>query len=164
MLRTQPRSVDAAASKRRSLLRDTCGAAAVELALTLPVFLALAIGTLKFGVAMTQYLTLNNAAAQGAMAFALSRGTTTPYTTTTTAITSAAPNLASGSVTKTLKVSGAACTTDTACQTALVAGATAAVTVTYPCDIKVLGIDFYVQRTGGPTTCTLSATSAQMVQ
>jgi Flp pilus assembly protein TadG len=157
MLRTQPRSVDAAASKRRSLLRDTCGAAAVELALTLPVFLAIAIGTLKFGVAMSQYLTLNNAAAQGAMAFALSRGTSNPYTTTTTAITNAAPNLTSGSVTKTLRVSGTACTTDTACQTALVAGATASVTVSYPCDLSVLGVNF-------KSSCTLSSTAAQMVQ
>ena len=157
MLRTQPRSVHAAASKRRSLLRDTCGAAAVELALTLPVFLTLAIGTLKFGVAMSQYLTLNNAAAQGAMTFALSRGTSTPYATTTTAITNAAPNLASGSVTKTLRVSGTACTTDSACQTALVAGATASVTVTYPCDLTVLGVNF-------KSSCTLSAASAQMVQ
>jgi Flp pilus assembly protein TadG len=157
MLRTQPRSVDAAASKRRSLLRDTCGAAAVELALTLPVFLTLAIGTLKFGVAMSQYLTLNNAAAQGAMSFALSRGTSNPYTTTTTAITNAAPNLASGSLTKTLKVNGTACTTDTACQTALVAGATASVTVSYPCDLSVLGVNF-------KSSCTLSSTAAQMVQ
>ena len=157
MLRTQPRSVHAAASKRRSLLRDTCGAAAVALALTLPFFLAIAIGTLKFGVAMSQYLTLNNAAAQGAMAFALSRGTATPYTTTTTAITGAAPNLTSGSVTKTLRVSGTACTTDTACQTALVAGATASVTVSYPCDLTVLGVNF-------KSSCTLSATAAQMIQ
>jgi Flp pilus assembly protein TadG len=157
MLRTQSRSVDAAASKPRSLLRDMRGAAAIELALTLPVFLALAVGTLKFGVAMSQYLTLNNAAAQGAMAFALSRGTTTPYATTTTAITSAAPNLASGSVTKTLRVSGTACTTDSACQTALVAGATASVTVSYPCDLTVLGVSF-------KSNCTLSSTAAQMVQ
>ena len=106
---------------------------------------------------MSQYLTLNNAAAQGAMAFALSRGTTTPYATTTTAITSAAPNLASGSVTKTLRVSGTACTTDSACQTALVAGATASVTVSYPCDLTVLGVSF-------KSNCTLSSTAAQMVQ
>jgi Flp pilus assembly protein TadG len=157
MLRTQPRSVDAAASKRRSLLRDTCGAAAVELALTLPFFLALAIGTLKFGVAMSQYVTLNNAAAQGAMAFALSRGTSTPYATTTTAITNASPNLTSANVTKTLRINGTSCATDTACQSALVAGATASVTVSYPCDLTVLGVNF-------KSSCTLSATAAQMVQ
>jgi len=157
MLRTQPRSVGAAASKRRSLLRDKCGAAAVELALTLPVFLAIAIGTLKFGLAMTQYLALNNSAAQGALTFALSRGTSTPYATTTTAITNAAPNLTSGSVTKTLRINGTACTTDTACSTALVAGATASVTVSYPCDLTVLGVNF-------KPSCTLSASAAQMVQ
>jgi Flp pilus assembly protein TadG len=157
MLRTQLRSVDAAASKRRSLLRDTCGAAAVELALTLPVFLALAIGTLKFGVAMSQYLTLNNAAAQGAMAFALSRGTSNPYTATTTAISNASPNLTAANVTKTLNVNGSPCTTDNACQTALVAGATASVTVSYPCDLSVLGVNF-------KSNCSLSSTAAPMVQ
>jgi Flp pilus assembly protein TadG len=157
MLRTQPRSVDAAASKRRSLLRDTRGAAAVELALTLPVFLAIAIGTLKFGLAMTQYLALNNSAAQGAMTLALSRGTSTPFATTTTAITNAAPNLTSGSVTKTLRINGTTCSSDSACSTALVAGATASVTVSYPCDLTVLGVNF-------KPSCTLSATAAQMVQ
>ena len=158
MLRIQPRSVDAAASKRRSLLRDTCGAAAIELAVTLPVFLALAIGTLKFGVAMSQYLTLNNAAAQGAMAFALSRGTSNPYDATTTAITNASPNLVSANVTKTLSVNGTACTSDgTACQNALVAGGTASVTVSYPCDLSVLGVNF-------KSNCSLSSTAAQMVQ
>jgi Flp pilus assembly protein TadG len=157
MLRTQSRSVDAAASKRRSLLRDTCGAAAIELALTLPVFLALAMGALKFSVAMTQYLALNNAAAQGAMAFALSRGTSTPYDTATTAITNASSNLTSANVTKTLNVNGAPCSTNTACQTALVAGATASVTVSYPCDLSVLGVNF-------KSNCTLSSTAAQMVQ
>ena len=157
MLRTYQRSVGAGASKRWSLFRDTRGAAAVELALTLPVFLALAVGTLKFGVAMTQYLTLNNAAAQGAMTFALSRGTATPYATATTSITSAAPNLTAGSLTKTLRINGTACSTDGACTTALVSGATASVTVSYPCDLSVLGVNF-------KSNCSLSATAAQMVQ
>jgi Flp pilus assembly protein TadG len=127
------------------------------MAVTMPVFLFLAVGTLKFGVAMAQYLTLNNAAASGAMTFALSRGTSTPYATSTTAITNAAPNLASGSLTKTLKINGTACTTDSGCTTALVAGATATVIVSYPCDLSVLGVNF-------KPSCSLSATSAQMVQ
>ncbi len=140
-----------------SLLRDGRGAAAIEMALAIPVFLAMAVGTLKFGNAMAQYLTLNNAAASGAMTFALSRGTSTPYATSITAITNAAPNLTSGSLTKTLKVNGTACTTDSGCTTALVAGATATVIVSYPCDLSVLGVNF-------KPSCSLSATAAQMVQ
>ena len=54
---------------------------------------------------------------------------------------------------------GTACTTDTACKDALgtAAGATAQVTVSYPCDLSVMGINY-------KPSCTLSATSSQMVQ
>jgi hypothetical protein len=100
---------------------------------------------------------LNNAAAQGALTFGLSRGTATPYTATTTAITNAAPNLVPANVTKTLSGNGTPGAADLACQTALVAGATASVTVSYPCDLTVLGVNF-------KSNCSLSSTAAQMVQ
>jgi len=157
MLRWISRSVGAAGSHSRSLLGNAGGASAIEFALVAPVFLAMSIGMLKFGVAISQYMIVTNAAAAGATTFALSRGTNTPYGTTTTAITSAAPSLTVASITKTLRVSGTACTDDTTCKTALVAGATATVTVSYPCDLTVMGHDF-------KSNCTVSATSAQMVQ
>lgn len=156
MLRTISRSV-CAARRKWQLPACTAGVSALEFAIVAPVFLAMATGAFKFGLAMTQYLALTNAAAQGATTFALSRGTTTSYTTTTTAITSAAPGLTAGSITKTVRVNGTPCSDNTACGTALVAGATASVTVTYPCDLTVMGVNF---KSG----CTLSAQSAQMVQ
>ena len=51
------------------------------------VLLLIGLGMIKFGVAMGNYVVLTNAASQGATALALSRGTTSPYTTTTTAVT-----------------------------------------------------------------------------
>jgi Flp pilus assembly protein TadG len=157
MLRKISRSVGAVCSNFQSLLRSTNGVSAIEFALVTPAFLAMGLGALKFGIAMSQYMIVTNAAAQGAMTFALSRGITTPYATTGTAITNAAPNLTSGSMTKTLRVNGTACSNDSTCQTALVAGATASVTVSYPCDLTVMGVNF-------KANCTLSSTSAQMVQ
>lgn len=157
MLRNFARSVCAAGKAFQFLVRDPTGVSAIEFALIAPFLLAMGIGMLKFGVAMQQYVALTNAAAQGAMTMALARGTTTPYSSTTTAISNAAPSLASGSITTTVTINGTACTTNSGCSTALTAGATATVRVTYPCDLTVMGVNF---KTG----CTLSGQSAQMVQ
>ena len=158
------RSLDAARSKRLlgctrgvSLVRCARGVSLVEFALAAPVVLAIGIGMLKFGLAMSQYIALTNAAAQGATTFALSRGRTAPYSSTKTAVIGAAANLASASITTTVKVNGTACTTDSGCSTLLVAGATALVKTTYPCDLKVMGVNY-------KPNCILSAQSAQMVQ
>jgi Flp pilus assembly protein TadG len=148
------------AGRRRlvRMSRDVRGVSAIEFAIAAPVMLATGIGMLKFGVAMFHYLLLTNAAAQGALTLALSRGTSTPYTSTTTSIANAAPSLTPGQITTTVKINGVACATDSGCSTALVAGQTALVKVTYPCDLTVMGINY---KPGG---CTLSAQTAQMVQ
>jgi Flp pilus assembly protein TadG len=140
------------------LRRDTSGVSAIEFAILAPVFMTLVIGLFKFGIAISQYLALTNGVGQGALVFGLSRGTTTPYTTATTAVTSGAANLTAASVTITLKINGTACTSDSTCSAALVAGATALVKATYPCDLSVMGVDY---MSGG---CTLTAQSAQIVQ
>ena len=157
MLRAISRSVGAAARKPRQITADRRGMALIEFVFVSPVLLMMGIGLIKFGLAVSQYLMLTNAAAQGVNYFALSRGTSTPYDSTITAITGAAPSLTAATITKTLKVNGTACTTNTGCQTALVAGATALVIATYPCDLTVMGVNF---KSG----CTLTAQSAQMVQ
>jgi Flp pilus assembly protein TadG len=171
MLRTISRSVGAARTKWQSSTRhrlswrhrvvrtlvDARGVSIIEFAIAAPVLLMLGTGFLKFGVAMSHYMMLTNASAQGAMALALSRGTATPYGSTTTAITSAAPSLTPASITKTVRVNGTACTTDSGCSGLLAAGATALVITSYPCDLTVMGVNF---KSG----CTLTAQSAQMVQ
>lgn len=134
--------------------------ALIEFMFAMPVLLLIGVGMMKFGVAISHYQMLTNAAAQAVTNFALSRGTTTPYTTTTTAITNAAPSLTAASITKTLKINGTACTSDSDCSSKMTtagAGATALVILTYPCDLYVMGFDF---KSG----CTLTAQSAQMVQ
>jgi Flp pilus assembly protein TadG len=157
MLRAISRSVGAAWCRPRDLLTDRRGVSVLEFAIVAPFLLAITIGMLKFGIAVAHYLMLNNAVAQGTTTFALSRGTATPHATTVAAINNAAPHLTAASITKTLRVNGTACTTDSGCTSLLTSGATATVVLTYPCDLTVMGVNFV-------TTCTLTAQSAQMVQ
>jgi len=140
-------------------LKNKEGVTAIEFAIISPVMLTLLIGIFQFGVAMNHQLNLTNAVAQGALTLALSRGTTTPYTSATAAIASAAPNLAAAQTTITVTINGAACTDNTTCKAALVAGQAAVVRATYPCNLVVMGVNY---APGG--TCTLSAQSAQMIQ
>jgi Flp pilus assembly protein TadG len=139
------------------IFRDARGVSALEFAILAPVFLTMMFGTLQFGIAMNHHMVLTNAAAKGAMTLALSRGTSTPYATTTTAITNAAPSLTAGQISITVKVNGVACATDAACSTILVAGQPALVKATYPCDLTVMGVNY-------APSCTLRAETAQMVQ
>lgn len=157
MLRFISRSVGAAWCKRQQLATDRRGVSAIEFAIVAPVLLAIGLGMTKFGIAMSHHVMLNNAAAQGATTFAFSRGTATPYVTTSAAINNAAPSLAAASITKTLTVNGTGCATDDACKGLLAAGATARVVVSYPCDLSVMGINY-------KASCSLSASSSQMVQ
>jgi len=138
--------------------RDRRGVSAIEFAIVAPVFLTICVGMLKFGVAIANNLMLNNAAAQGAMNLALSRGTTTPYSSTVTAVDNGASNLTASSITITVKINGTACSTDTACSSAMTSGATGTVKATYPCDMTVMGVKYL------GSTCTLSAQSAVMIQ
>jgi Flp pilus assembly protein TadG len=144
--------------RRLSVLRDIRGVTAIEFAIVAPVLLVMVFGILKFGTAMNHQMVLTNAAAKGAMTLALSRGTSTPYATTTTAVTSAAPSLTAGQISITVKVNGVACTSDAACSTILVSGQPALVKATYPCDLTVMGVNY---KPGG---CTLTAETAQLVQ
>lgn len=142
----------------RNLWKDRKGVSAIEFALISPVLLTILLGIFQFGIAMQQYMNVTNAASQGAMVMALARGSSTPYTTTTSAVTSAAPNLTPGSITTTVTVAGTACATDSACTALLTSGATASVKVTYPCSLTVMGVNY------APSGCNLKGQSAQMVQ
>ena len=140
------------------LMKNDEGVSAIEFAIIAPVLLMIVLGVFQFGIAMNQYLNLTNAAAQGALTLALSRGTTTPYTATTTAVAAAAPNLVAARTTITVTINGVACTNDGTCSAALLAGQAALVRATYPCNLTVMGVNY------APNGCTLSAQSAQMIQ
>lgn len=140
------------------LARDERGVVALEFALIAPALLAIVLGIFSFGIAMKDYLLITNGAAQGALTLALSRGTATPYATTKAAVAAATPTLAQANVTVTIAIEGASCSTDAACSTALVVGKTASVTATYPCTLRILGVNYK------PAGCTLTARTAQIVQ
>jgi len=145
-------------SRFRRLLSDTTGVSALEFAIISPVLMTLLLGIFQVGIVMNDHLVLTNAAAQGALAIALSRGAATPYTTTRSAIFAAGPNLTQANVAITVTLNGTTCSTDSTCAAALVAGQTATVRATYPCSLTIMGVNY------APSGCTLTAQSAQMVQ
>jgi len=139
--------------------RDRRGMEAVEFALTAPVLLLILFGIIQFGLTLNNYLMLTDAASAGVRQFAISRSSTSPYSTTTSAVTSAAPNLTAASITITMKVNGTTCTSNTACQTALsnAAGGSASLTAAYPCNLVIFGIDF-------APSCSLSTQVTDLIE
>ena len=141
------------------------GVAAVEFALVLPPLVLLLMGTVQFGLVLADYVQVTNAAGVGAMTFAISRSDTKPYTDSVSAIKAAAPSLTPANLTMTFSVNGTACSTDTACNTALTNAAPsggaltpASVTVTYPCGSMLTGYTFW------SAGCQLSSTITEGVQ
>lgn len=141
-------------------LGDPSGAAAVEFALVAPVYLVLVVGGLIFALAFSNYLSVTNAAYAGASQLIISRGQTTPYTTTVSAVDTAAGNLTTANLTITITVNGTTCSSDTTCENALTNAASqqASVTVSYPCSLDVLQYNFSANG------CTLSSSVAGLVQ
>jgi Flp pilus assembly protein TadG len=150
--------------------RDDCslgekGVAAVEFALVLPLLILLLMGIVQFGLVLATYVQVTNAAGVGAMTFAISRSDTKPYTDSVSAIEAAAPSLTPANLTMTFSVNGTACSTDSACSTALTNAAPsggaltpASVTVTYPCGSMLTGYTFWT------SSCQLSSTISEGVQ
>ncbi len=149
--------------RRVGAVTEESGAAAVEFALMLPVLCLLMFGIIKLGLAFNNYIQLTNAAAAGSRQLSISRpsstpATTTPYTSTIAAITSAAPNLSSTALTSgaTLKVSGASCSSDSSCNALLTdAGLVAQVSLTYSCDLNIFNLIH---------SCGLAASASGLVQ
>jgi len=110
---------------------------------------------------------MTNAVGVGAMQFAVSRGdvpvtgppASGPYSDTVNAVKAAATTLTPASLTITLSVNGTACTTDTACATALTnnVGKPAQVSATYPCNLQVMWYNF-------APTCNLTFQVTERVQ
>lgn len=134
------------------------GQSLVEFALCLPILLTIVLGILVFGIALNNNLTLTNATSISAQVLSTSRGQTTdPCSTTVQAFYSAAPYLTQKSLNFTIGVNGSN-VGGTSCTNAVLGqGQTAQVTVTYPCNLKVLWYNF-------APTCTLTATTAEAIQ
>lgn len=123
---------------------DERGAAAVEFAFVGPVLIFLLFAIVQFGLTLNNYLQLTNGVRVAGRQFAISRASSTPYTSTKTAMINSAPNLGAANITLTLQVNGTACATDAACVTALATanGLPATVIATYPCNLNIVGVNF----------------------
>jgi Flp pilus assembly protein TadG len=144
------------------LVTDESGASAVEFALVLPVLSLLLLGIIKLGIVFNNYVQLTNAAAAAQRQLTISRGSSTPYSGTISAISAAAPNLSAAQMGKTLTVNGVTCTSDsTSCQSAFGDGTAspplaATATLTYSCDLAMFSVII--------PNCSLSASSTGAVQ
>ena len=148
----------------RDYLANGSGSSATEFAIILPVFVLLLLGIIQFGIIFNQYIELASGAAAGARALSVARGSTSAFTDTVTAIQGAAPNLNSfgapiSGQSLTLVVAGTACTSANqagACASAFAEGASAVVTVTYPCSIALLWFS--------AGNCTLGTSDTEYIQ
>jgi Flp pilus assembly protein TadG len=125
----------------------------VEIALVLPILLAIVTAICAFGVAFNNQLTLTSAVGAGAQYLQLIRTSTTdPCASTLTAMENAAPNLTPSSISLTITMDGTTVTGDTCAgdQSDLVQGQPVTVSATYPCALPIYGSSF-------STACQLSA-------
>ena len=139
------------------------GQALLEFAYCLPVLLLLVFAIFMFGLVLNNYLVLTNAVTIGAQQLALDRGQSTdPCADTVTAMNAAAPSLnLSQNATFSFVLNGTSYP-GTSCTTApsnLIQGASAQVTVTYPCNLTVLGTNY-----ASAPACKLTAQTTEYVQ
>lgn len=144
---------------------EESGQALVEMAICLPVLLLIVMGLCMFGIAMNNYIALTAATSSGTRALSVNRGgTSDPCQLVSSTVPASAPLLKSASLTYSLALTPSGGTTatytGTTCTGAvsnLLSGATAKVTVTYPCNLAVLKQNFAVG-------CTLTAVDSELVQ
>jgi Flp pilus assembly protein TadG len=145
---------------------DNEGGALVEFALVLPMLLMVFCGIFVFSIAMTNYAQLTESVNTGSRLLAISRGQTlNPCSTTASAVYAAAPSLTPSKFTFSFVLNGttypgATCSSSTTTSGAagnLVQGGTASVTVTYPCNLSVWGVNY-------APSCALKAQTTELVQ
>jgi Flp pilus assembly protein TadG len=147
----------------REAARQSGGGAAVEFALILPVLLTMLFAMLVFGIALNNYLQLTFGVREAARQFSISRGATTPWSTSVSTFTNGAPSLTTADVTLTFKVNGTTCSSDgtatSGCEGDLstAQGLPSSVTATYPCNLNV-GLF------NPAPSCTLSTTTTELVE
>lgn len=162
-------SVEARSTGRRRRILPHFGSedgqSLIEFALCLPALLMVVTGITTFGIAMNNYLMLTNATNTGARQLAISRSQTLdPCATVVAAVTAGAPFLKSANLTFSFVLngtsySGTSCSSSsytTGAAGQLTQGATAQVTVTYPCSLSI-----YKMNLG---TCLLKAQTSEYVQ
>ena len=144
--------------------RDEDGSALVEMAIVLPVMMAVMTGIFSFSMALYQKLQLAEAVSNAGHVLATDRGDNDPCTTATNAIYAGAPGLARSSITLTYTLNGhsygsgtTACAAGGGAANAnMVANGTAQIQATYPCALGVYGM--------GVMSCTISSQITENVQ
>jgi Flp pilus assembly protein TadG len=155
------REARSSGKQARRRAREDLGQTTIEFIIAAPVLLTILIGVMKFGIAFNNYEALTFGANAGAQALSISAGPTgDPCKTASTAVEQAAPLLKTSSLSFSYVLNGTSITGSTSCssdQGDLVASEPATITVTYPCDLKILGVNFV-------PGCTLTAQSTMLVQ
>ena len=140
------------------------GQAAVEFAIVAPILLTLLVAISVFGIAFNNYQALTFATNSAAQTLAISRGqTTNPCQTTSQAVYSAAPQLTQSSLKFSILLgsntvaNNAASPSCSGSQQYLVQSQNAQVTVTYPCNLNILGFN-------PVPNCSLTAQTTMLIQ
>ena len=139
---------------------DERGQAILELALGLPLLLTLLIGSVEFGIAFNNELTLTYATDTAAQLLSISRGQTTdPCQTASQAVYAAAPYLNQSNLQFTIVMDGNSYTTPSCSggQSNLVQSQSAKVTVSYPCNLQLFGFN-------PAPNCALTAQTTVLIQ
>jgi Flp pilus assembly protein TadG len=133
------------------------GQALVEFALILIPMLMLIFSIVSFGILFNNYVTLTDAVAYGARTLAINRGLgtgpPTACTVATTAITTSAANLTTSEIATTITFPSP----DTSACANMVAGDTATVQSTYPCNLQILFFNVW-------PTCTLRSQTTVAIE
>jgi len=140
------------------------GGSLVEMAVTLPIVMAVMTGIFTFSIALYQKLQLCEAISNAGHLLATDRGDTNPCSTATSAIYAAAPGLKQSNITLTYTLNavsyGSGTTTcpgsSGAANANMVAGGTAEIQATYTCAIGVYGMS--------NLTCNLASSVTEIVQ
>jgi Flp pilus assembly protein TadG len=115
----------------------------VEFALVLLPLLMVIFGIIKFGILFGQYTTLTNATAYGARTLAVSRGAGTGPPTACSLAETALQNAATTLSPSQINIGISFPSPDTSTCANLVAGDSANVQATYPCDLQILFLNVW---------------------
>lgn len=152
---------------------DESGQSLVEFAVCVPVLLLVLTGIMTFAVALNNYMVMTNAVSASALVLSVDRNNSlTPCQDASNAFVNAAPTLKASSLKFTYslngvsygpytgKTAGSSCTSSSLTTGAagnLVAGQSAQITVTYPCNLSVYGHNFV-------PSCNLQVQTTEIVQ
>lgn len=157
----KPRSSSKQARRRA---RGEQGQALVEFAIVVPLLLTILTAAMMLGIAFNNELQLTYGTNAGAQLLSISRGqTTNPCNTTSQAVYSAAPSLDQSNLKFTIVLGGHTVATNSAqpscsgSQQYLVQTDSAQVTATYPCNIRIFGLD-------PVPNCALTAQTTAIIQ